>query len=91
MGLDWTWPNELVEPGFNSRLAEAKSDRKSLIYADSLVHIQGYIPAAILQMPSPITATHTLYLPSSDPIVLEPETNICSKFGNSFWGSYFTD
>jgi hypothetical protein len=72
MGVDWTWPNEIVEPGFNDRLLKLIAQRKALIYADSLVAIPGYIPVALLEMPAPITASHTLYVPSADATYREP-------------------
>ncbi len=72
MGLNWTFPNEIVEPGFNKRLAMRIADRKSPVYADSLIGIPGYVPVALLEMPSPMTASHTLYVPSADHQVVEP-------------------
>lgn len=72
MGLNWTFPNEIVEPGFNKRLAMRIADRKSPVYADSLIGIPGYVPVALLEMPSPMTASHTLYVPSADQQVVEP-------------------
>lgn len=72
MGLDWTWPNEIVEPGFNARLLGMITQRKALVYGDSLVAIPGYIPIALLEMPSPMTRSHTLYVPSADPAYKEP-------------------
>lgn len=74
MGLNWTFPNEIVEPGFNKRLAMRIADRKSAVYADSLIGIPGYMPVALLEMPSPMTASHTLYVPSADREVIEPPT-----------------
>lgn len=76
MGVDWTWPNEIVEPGFNKLLAQRVAERKSPIYADSLIGIPGYVPVSLLEMPSPITATHTLYIPSADKTVTEPRTEV---------------
>lgn len=76
MGLNWTWPNEIVEPGFNKRLAMRITERKAPIYADSLIGIPGYIPVALLEMPSPLTANHTLYVPSADHEVVEPPTHV---------------
>ena len=72
MGLNWTFPNEIVEPGFNKRLAMRIAERKSPVYADSLIGIPGYVPVALLEMPSPMTASHTLYVPSADHQVVEP-------------------
>ncbi|MCG9076758.1 glycosyltransferase [Laribacter hongkongensis] len=72
MGLNWTFPNEIVEPSFNKRLAMRIADRKSPVYADSLIGIPGYVPVALLEMPSPMTASHTLYVPSADHQVVEP-------------------
>jgi hypothetical protein len=79
MGVDWSWPNEIVEPGFNDRLAKAVAERNSLIYADSPVAIPGYTLAAILEMPSPITMTHTLYVPSADSSVVLPDMTEINK------------
>jgi hypothetical protein len=76
MGVNWTWPNEIVEPGFNKRLALKISERKAPIYADSLIGLPGYIPVALLDMESPITASHTLYAPSADLTLVEPPTNL---------------
>lgn len=76
MGLNWTFPNEIVEPGFNKRLAMRIADRKSPVYADSLIGIPGYVPVALLEMPSPMTASHTLYVPSADHQVVEPPTYV---------------
>lgn len=72
MGVDWTWPNELVEPGFNQRLYDLINKRKALIYADSVLAIPGYIPVALLEMPSPLGVFHTLYIPSADAEVPPP-------------------
>jgi hypothetical protein len=72
MGLNWTFPNEIVEPGFNKRLAMRIAERKSPVYADSLIGIPGYVPVALLGMPSPMTVSHTLYVPSADHQVVEP-------------------
>lgn len=72
MGLNWTFPNEIVEPGFNNRLAMRVAGRTSPIYADSLLAIPGYLPVALLELPSPMTASHTLYVPSADRQVVEP-------------------
>lgn len=66
MGLNWTWPNEIVEPGFNKLLTRMIAERKSPVYADSLIAIPGYIPIALLEMQSPVTKTHTLYIPSAN-------------------------
>ena len=76
MGVDWTWPNELIEPGFNKQLVQRIAERKSPIYADSLIAIPGYAPVALLEMPSPITDTHTLYIPSADQTVTEPQARV---------------
>ncbi len=73
MGVDWSWTNEIVEPGFNERLRRDIAERNSIVYADSPVVIPGYVIAALLEMPSPITLTHTLYVPSRDPVVARPE------------------
>lgn len=79
MGVNWTFANEIIEPGFNERLAKKVADRKSPIYADSLIGITGYIPVALLEMPSPITAIHTLYIPSADHEVVAPTTHVISN------------
>lgn len=76
MGLNWTWPNEIVEPGFNKRVVMRIAERKAPIYADSLISIPGYIPIDLLEMRSPITASHTLYAPSADREVAEPPTKV---------------
>ncbi len=76
MGLNWTFPNEIVEPGFNKRLAMRIAERKAPIYADSLIAIPGYVPVALLSMLSPMTASHTLYVPSADREVIEPPTYV---------------
>ncbi len=78
MGLNWTFPNEIVEPGFNKRLALRIAQRKSPVYADSLIAIPGYVPVSILEMPSPITKIHTLYVPSTDKQVDESPVYIVS-------------
>ncbi|SMC30083.1 hypothetical protein [Polynucleobacter kasalickyi] len=63
MGVDWTWPNELVEPGFSDLINSRILLRKQPIYADSLIYIAGYKPTALLEMKSPISNTHMLYQP----------------------------
>jgi hypothetical protein len=79
MGVNWTFPNEIVEPGFNERLAMKVADRKSPIYADSLIAIAGYMPVALLEMPSPLTAFHTLYVPSADQEIVAPTTFVITN------------
>jgi hypothetical protein len=76
MGLNWTFPNEIIEPGFNKRLIDRLSLRESSLYADSLIMIPGYIPYAVLHMNSPITNYHTFYIPSKDKLVIEPEIQV---------------
>ena len=63
MGLDWTWPNELVEPGFSQKLNSQILLHQQPIYADSLIYIPGYMPDALLEMKAPISGVHTLYKP----------------------------
>ena len=63
MGVNWTWPNEQIEPGFSKRLSNGLFKQRDWVYGDSLIYINGYIPHALLEMPSPITQTHTLYKP----------------------------
>lgn len=87
MGVDWTWPNELVEPGFNQRLYKLIAERRAPIYGDSLLAIPGYIPISLLEMPSPLGRFHTLYLPSADkkirPAAFSSISNIYLLKGNS--------
>jgi hypothetical protein len=88
MGVDWTWPNELVEPGFsdlkNSRIMLGKQP----IYADSLIYIPGYVPTAILEMKSPLSSVHTLYKPilemSELQVVYQKKSNILYATKNDF-------
>lgn len=79
MGVDWTWPNELVEPGFNQRFAGLIRERQSPIYGDSIIAIPGYMPASLLEMPSPMGIYHTLYLPTADVEVKAPPVIQISK------------
>lgn len=69
MGVDWSWPNEIVEPGFNQRRSELIHERKSPIYGDSIVAIPGYMPISLLEMPSPLGKFHSFYLPTADVVV----------------------
>lgn len=63
MGVNWTWPNELVEPGFVSKVNDEIQLRSQPIYADSLIYIPGYMPASLLSMIAPISWVHTIYKP----------------------------
>ena len=63
MGLDWTWPNEIVEPGFLDKVNGKILLHKQPVYADSLIFIPGYVPVSILEMQAPISSVHTLYRP----------------------------
>ena len=63
MGVNWTWPNELVEPGFSNKTNSQIRLALQPIYADSLIYIPGYIPIGLLKMRSPISGLHTLYKP----------------------------
>ena len=65
MGLDWTWPNEIVEPGFSGKINSRIMLRQQPIYADSLIFIPGYKPIALLEMRAPISSLHTLYIPQA--------------------------
>jgi len=66
MGVDWTWPNELVEPGFSDLKNNQIMKHQQPIYADSLIYIPGYRPIAILEMIAPISSYHTLYKPNAE-------------------------
>ena len=66
MGVDWTWPNETVEPPFNEKLQAKLKERQLAIYADSLLAIPGYTAVGLLEVPSAIKAFHTLYVPTAD-------------------------
>lgn len=66
MGVDWTWPNETVEPPFNEKLHAKLKERQLAIYADSLLAIPGYTAIGLLEVPSAIKAFHTLYVPTAD-------------------------
>lgn len=66
MGVDWTWPNETVEPPFNEKLQARLKERQLAIYADSLLAIPGYTAVGLLEVPSAIKAFHTLYVPTAD-------------------------
>ncbi|OIN02471.1 hypothetical protein A9235_01940 [Polynucleobacter sp. MWH-Tro8-2-5-gr] len=63
MGVDWTWPNELVEPGFHSKVNDQIALGQRPIYADSLIYIPGYLPFALLEMKAPVSSVHSLYKP----------------------------
>jgi hypothetical protein len=73
MGVDWTWPNELVEPGFFDLKNSLINLRQQSVYTDSLIYIAGYMPTALLEMKSPITRTHVLYKPELISSKLEVE------------------
>jgi hypothetical protein len=73
MGVDWTWPNELVEPGFFDLKNSQILLRQQPIYADSLIYIPGYMPTALLEMKSPISHAHTLFKPVLDTSILRVE------------------
>ncbi len=92
MGLNWTFPNEIIEPGFNKRIANSIANRKSPLYADSLIGIPGYVPVALLEMPSPLTKSHTLYVPSADYQILEPPTFVINdqviKFNSESFSNF---
>jgi len=66
MGVDWTWPNELIEPGFSEKINSKIKLHQQPIYADSLIYIPGYKPIAVLEMAAPISWTHTLYKPHEE-------------------------
>lgn len=66
MGVDWSWPNEIVEPGFSSRLRENLKQRKMAIYSDGLLAIPGYAPASLLDIRTPAKSPHFLYARSLD-------------------------
>jgi hypothetical protein len=72
MSVDWAWPNELIEPGFNQHFYKLVYRRKALIYGDSILAIPGYIPISLLEMPSPLGWFHSFYLPSADAEVKDP-------------------
>ncbi len=63
MGVNWTWPNELVEPGFTKKIHDEMQLRSQPIYADSLIYISGYMPVSLLPMSAPISSVHTIYKP----------------------------
>ncbi len=79
MGVDWTWPNELIEPGFNQRRSKLIHERRSPIYGDSILAIPGYIPSSLLEMPSPFGMFHTLYKPSADIEIKDPPVTTINK------------
>jgi hypothetical protein len=64
MGVNWSWPNEVVESGFGGRLVEELKTRNSHVYGDNLIVIPGYHVINLLEMESPLTWVHTLYAPS---------------------------
>ena len=82
MGVDWTWPNEIVEPGFNLKVETQLKNRDSGLYADSVLSVPGYIPVGILEMSSPLTNKHVIYKPSSNEKVVEPIKYDIDGFGN---------
>lgn len=63
MDVDWTWANELVEPGFNEKIKKEILDGRLGISSDSILFIQGYIPTSVLEMPSPLTSKHVIQRP----------------------------
>jgi len=65
MGVNWSWPNELVEPGFIEKLTTKVAKKNDYIYADNLIAIPGYHVQSIIEMRSPLTNIHSLYVPSS--------------------------
>jgi hypothetical protein len=81
IGADWTWPNEIVEPGFNNSINLRIAERQSPIYSDSLIYIPGYVPTSILEMVSPLTFVHTLYRPTSNKQITEPELKVIDNVG----------
>lgn len=76
MGVDWTWPNETVEPLFNEKLQAKLKERQLAIYADSLLAIPGYTAVGLLEVPSAIKAFHTLYVPTADRDPPSPRTSL---------------
>jgi hypothetical protein len=64
MGVNWTWPNELVEPNFAQKIYKQVLLNQQPIYADSIIYVPGYRLVSILEMQSPITMVHTIYEPS---------------------------
>lgn len=76
MGVDWTWPNETVEPPFNEKLQARLKERQLAIYADSLLAIPGYTAVGLLEVPSAIKAFHTLYVPTADRAPPTPRTSL---------------
>lgn len=71
MGVDWSWSNEVVEPGFSSRQREKLKQRRMIVYSDSLLAIPGHIPVSVLEMRSSVSPVHFLYAPSRDPAPLK--------------------
>lgn len=77
MGVNWTWPNEIVEPGFSEIINKKIILREQPIYADSLIYLPGYIPISLLEMKSPISHVHSLYEPQSQssPLIVRDKKN----------------
>jgi hypothetical protein len=75
MGVNWTWPNELAEPGFIDRYEKELRLRQRPLYADSLIYVEGYKPISVLEMKSPISWIHTLYKPLEQASKIIVKTN----------------
>lgn len=80
MGVDWTWPNETIEPSFNEKLQAKLKERQLAIYADSLLAIPGYTAVGLLEVPSAIKAFHTLYVPTADRDPPNPRMSLMDQF-----------
>ena len=65
MGLNWSWPNEIVEPGINNLIVNKLRNRSDYVFADSMIAIPGYNATKLLEMDSPITKTHIIFKPSA--------------------------
>lgn len=86
MDVNWTWANELINPGFFSNINHLLDKNTNDVYGDAPIYLKGYKLKNILEMNSPLTNVHTLYVPVKNFIRLndkfEESSNIL--FVNSY-------
>lgn len=60
-GMNWSWVNEFVNPGFGAQLVDKLKAGKNSVYSDELIVVPGYHALKVLEMLSPKTSSHFLY------------------------------